>query len=481
MSRLAVAVILVTAATAHADKYAVNAIVLKLPTVRLDAAQTVELAVSGVFTSRDVEQFCGQAGDKLIPLARIDSRKPTPWILAVDDPDLELYAISGKQCFKPIGAAPLPQGGRWILWARASGRYAKSPAKLRLDIRAPEKAAPIELALGDDMTSAVSTVVDVPAAVVGKSQWRPVVVKSAMPREVRVFAYSTAKHFGFGHEGDMMISPELTGKARPDEPLASDLFADGGSRITLVAIQPNKTVATERDVYGKPDSSNDVYGHELEKFSFLNLSGHRGTTRDSADLAGRLFNTIDPAFFVYGTDKRDACRLVAGEPVLLIANSLVLHANGEVNDCAFQQGDPAKDYLSTKRAATLVWPDVIMPDTDSNRVIWNDEDFLKLADSDKQIAAYKATKASASACYQREWTKMDPNHTADQWDVVSYSNGQVSKVESFGDRVFKAVYAACKLSTLEKQRDAIYQRLAKTFKAEERARLDAIAQRLATP
>ncbi len=478
MSRLALAVILVTAATAHADKYTVNAVVLKLPTIKLDAAQTVELAVGGVFTSRDVEQFCGQPGDKLIPLARIEARKPTAWILRVDDPDLELYAISGNQCFKPTGAAAVPQGGRWTLWARASERYAKSPTKLRLDIRAPEKAAAIELALGDDVTTAVSVVVDVPA---GKPQWRGVVVKSTVPRDVKVYAFGGAKHLGFGHEGDMMINPAISGKARPNEPLAFDLFADGGSHVTIVAIQPNKTVGTERDIYGKPDDSSDVHGHELVNYSFLNAGGHLGMTRDSADLAARLFMAIDPAFFVYGVDKRPPCGLVPGEPVILIADGLVIHANGEVNDCAFRDVEPAKDYLSTKRPAKLAWPELVMPDTDSNRLIWEDEDFLQLADSDKPIAAYKAAKASTSACYKREWEKRDPNHVAGEYDIVSYSNGKINKVESFGDRVYRAVYAACKVGVIEKQREAIYKRLADAFKVEERGRLDTIAKRLATP
>lgn len=460
---------------ARADKYTVNAVVLKLPIIDIDQPKSLDIPVGGVFTSKDVDYFCGTAGDKLIPLGRMHVRKKAPWIFTVDDPALEVYAIAGKSCFRPIQGEALPEI-KVELWVRAPASYNKSPASIKLDISLPPKPPTIEVALGDDLTAAVATPFAMPA---GKPVWHPISVTSASRRDVELYVFGAGEHVGFGNEGAMYMARTIKGVARPDQPFTTSVMAEPGTSVTIVAIQPGKTIPTERDVYGVPSATDKVYGHELNLFAFFSPAEAR-MTRDNADLAARLFTTIDPAFFVYGVGERAPCHLVAGEPVLLLDQSRIMHANGMVQECSFRQGEPATDYLSTQRPAKLVMPEVIAQANDQNRVIWYDEDFLAQAATDKGIAAYKATKALASACYSREWDKMDPNHTADQYDIVSYSGGKVAKVESFGDKVFKQVYAACNLAGLEKQRDAIYTRLAKTFQVEEKKRLDDISKRLAS-
>ena len=112
-------------------------------------------------------------------------------------------------------------------------------------------------------------------------------------------------------------------------------------------------------------------------------------------------------------------------------------------------------------------------------MIWYDEDFPLKLNSDKAIAAYKTTKASANACYSREWEKMDPNHTADQYDIVSFTGGKVSKVENSGDCVPQHVYGACNLAGLGEAARRDLRAPREDVRRRGDQGLDAIRQRLA--
>ncbi|HEY1553748.1 MAG TPA: hypothetical protein VGF94_02885 [Kofleriaceae bacterium] len=480
MSRTPVIVLaaaLASAGAARADNYVVNRVVAKLPTISLakrDASpHVIDLQVGQVFTPREVDRFCGARSIKLVPIAHLDVRSPAEWHFTTDDPQLELYAQTREGCFEQLDTKTLPDG-HYLLWGRAPASYARASFTLHVEISQPPRPAATQLAV-DELAHAVVATVAIPP---GRARWMPLELTSSARHDLRIYVFGPGTRAGVGLEATGMPQPAFDVAIHPGEPLSVDVYGDGGTQLTVVVTERDKTAATARDIYGAPAAGASIDDRALAKHSFIG-TGRFGVSLDSAELARDLFTTIDPAFVVYGTAERPECRLHAGEPVLLVHHSTILHANGDLEDCSFRAGEPARDFLTATRPAHLALPPVLALQSDEHERIWADESFLARADRDKGIAAYKAVKATASACYEREWSRLDPDHKADNYDIVSYQNGKVSKVESYGDRIFRKVHAACHLENLEKQRAAIYARLAKSFQAEEQARLDEIAKRLA--
>ena len=479
MSRTFVTVLIALAcagSAAHADIYKTRGVVMKLPEITLNepfdqSPQSVTLDASYVVTSRDVELLCGDKNTLLVPLARVHLVNNGDWVFSVNVPGMTLYLIQRDSCIMPLDGSTLPGSTEMVLWGRVA---TAPPSQVKVDIHLVQAAAPVKIELGEDLSRPVAVRVDIPG---GKQDWRPLEITSPVRHHIRLSALG-APHgeFRFGHK--RATKQRNDDMVRPDEPLAIDVFSEQPASVWVVVEEPNKTVATESDIYGAPSADAPVADRSLSQYS--RIVAPSTMTRASADLAGRLFTTVDPSFFVYASDAHNlGCRLVAGEPLLLFANDEVMHANGRVETCSFQPPERLTDVITTRRPPSLVMPEIADPQSDEHEMIWHDEDFLSAADHDKTIGAYKAAKATASACYSREWARLDPDGKADQYDVVTRQNGKVTKVEGYGDRIFRQVYNACRLSAMEQQRDAIYKRLAKTFKADERKRLDAIAKRLA--
>ncbi len=466
------------ASTAAADKYAVRGIVLKLPRVELPvsgAPVQTPLAVPGAFTTRDMEEFCGPADAKYVPLAKISVLKDGRWSFKVNDPAMHLYLQVGHGCLDPIDG---DVRGNGILWARVPGNDAHVPAQVRLDIALPAKPHPVEVALGDDLTTAVSARFKLPRIA---GQWQPIVITATTGHFLEVHLFGGGKAGGLGHDGDMMSKRMESGEVHADQPFEIDAIGDPGADAVVVVTELNKTVPTIHDVYGAPPPGASVGDHALSLYGFFNMTQDH-VTRDSALLTHELFMNLDPAFFVYGVaNPATSCGVVPGEPLLLFDANRIAHANGLLEDCRFNDVNHIADVLTTKHPAKVTMPAFVAPRPDQQRLIWEDEDFLVKADTDKGIAAYKQAKARAAACSKREWDKRDPNRTANRLAVVSFSHGKVSEVQNLGDKLAGEVYVACRLEAIAKQRDAIYARLAKEFEREEKARLVEIAQRLGAP
>jgi hypothetical protein len=295
-------------------------------------------------------------------------------------------------------------------------------------------------------------------------------------RQVTLYSYP-AGVAGFGTVGDPNPPHEsIDATLRPSEPFRIDVLAVPGTKVRIVVTEKEKTVATEHDIFGAPRADAKVHERAIEEYSFL-WFGRHGMREDNADRVTKLFQAIDPAFVVYGIEERQQCKLLRGEPVLLLrAHGIIIHANGDIEDCDFREGDRIDDYLSPKRPTTLAWPAVMQPQTDENEIVWHDEDFLTRAATDKVVIAYKAVKERTGKCYSRMKEKLDPSGTADNIDIVTYQGNKVSKVENAGDRIFNQIDRACGLDALAKQRAAVFKHLAKEFEKAERVRLDAIAK-----
>ena len=477
MSRILVSALVVSAVTsgARADRYAIRGVVQKLPRISLNerfdpSPQTVQLDVAAAVPPNEVEYFCGDNNTLLVPLAHVHLVTAGDWMFAVDAPGMTLYMIERDRCFTQLDGSELPAGDM-VLWGRIASA---PPLKLKLDVHLVPAPPAVKIELGADLSRPVAVKVEIAG---GKLLWQPLEITSSGRHHIRLYALG-APHgeYRFGHM--RRTKQQSDDMVRPDEPLAIDVMSKTAGPVYVVVEEPNKTAATEADIYGAPDDSAPLADRDLSKYSLLNPA--QGMTRDTADLAARLFTAVDLHFVVYASEAHNlGCRLVAGEPLLVFAYDEVMHANGRVERCSFQVPERFADVVTTAHPAKLVMPAIEDPRSDQNERIWRDEDFLAQADRDKGIAAYKQAKANASACYSREWARLDPDGKADQYDIVTTGqNGQVTKVEGYGDRIFRQVSATCHLSAIEVQRDAIYKRLAKTFHADEQKRLNAIAQRL---
>ena len=182
--------------------------------------------------------------------------------------------------------------------------------------RAPLAKPPtIDIALGDDLTAAVATPFAMPT---GKAVWHPISITSTVRRDIELYVFGAGEHVGLGNDGDMYMKRSVKATVRPDQPFAVSVLADPESKVTLVVVQPGKTIATERDVYGEPPAGAALAAHALADYAFFAPAQDR-MTRDNAELAGPpVHETISPAFFVYGIAAHAPCKLVAGEPVLML-------------------------------------------------------------------------------------------------------------------------------------------------------------------
>jgi hypothetical protein len=211
-----------------------------------------------------------------------------------------------------------------------------------------------------------------------------------------------------------------------------------------------------------------------------------GQTQRSPEFAAELFATVDERFFVYMKKERTCYNATGpihpGEPLLLdflgSGSSVYLRrANGERADCNIQDTELE---LTTTRPAEIVMPPAVPPKVSETTNLWNDEEFLPLADQVPRIAAYKERKAKVSECWNREWDKHDPDGKAGNYDVVQYdSRGQIKKVESMSDRIMRKVDKVCKFTALEKERDGIREQLRKEGEAASAKALEVVAARFA--
>lgn len=141
-----------------------------------------------------------------------------------------------------------------------------------------------------------------------------------------------------------------------------------------------------------------------------------------------------------------------------------------------------EDFFALSRPATVKLPPaltggyVVMKGQTTNP--WAPEDFAVLASSSPRVAKYLATKATTRTCVDDMFKKLDPDHRAGAYDVVTFdAKGNVKDVQSLSAKLWKKVGPACKVSALWKERDAVRVELAKQLKSMQDKLLAAIAAR----
>lgn len=330
-----------------------------------------------------------------------------------------------------------------------------------------------------------------PVVIEGKhtgEQLVPVKITSKTPRKISVIVlggYAFRGYSGGGRIDSVKVSP--------DEPLEFDVQSTKGEDKRpwhLVVKDDEQTTFTGKTVvYGNPRAGATLKERVLNDYSVLSagirIAGDQSPS--SPEFAAELFTTIDERFFVWMKKERP-CHDATGpisttEPLLLDflgGNSVNLRrANGEQAMCYIDNADLDLE-LTTKRPAELTMPPAVPPKVSETGNLWNEEEYLPLAESVPRIAAYKERKAKVSACFDKEWSKHDPDGKAGDYDVVQYdSRGNVKKVESMSDRIFRKVDKVCKVTALEKERESIREQLRKEGEAASAKSIEQVAARFA--
>lgn len=339
---------------------------------------------------------------------------------------------------------------------------------------------PLELVLGDSLEKPAV----LPLTLTAPNASETVLIKTTKQRTVQFYVYG----LGARVQANGAI-------VRPDAPLSAKVYGRPGA-ATLVVTDETTAAATARDVYSVPPTFAKLEERQLDlyllamnhKNPFHDPHGH-----DAALLAGELFRTIDKRLVVYATApapqyrREDRvgewrawdCGFDVGEPLLILRvhgwgnsqTAKLLRATGQSCDLRA----PLVNHVSPTPPAQLVLPPPTLPAINQSLNRWKDEEFIPLADTNPRIAKYKATKEAAQKCSDALWKKLDPDASANRYDVVTYSGGKVKKVESLTEKNQRQVDATCKLQPIFKERDAIRVSLAATYRKDTEARLAAIA------
>lgn len=378
---------------------------------------------------------------------------------------------------KPVGGAAGSEAADGTAPAASDGSTAaateQGPAKL------PGK----HIKLADSLAE--------PVVLEGKhtgEQMVPVKITSKTARKISVIVLG-----GYAYRGYSGSERIDSVKVSPDAPLEFDVQSIKGEDKrpwhVIVRDDEQTTFTGKTAVYGNPRAGAKLQERVLDDYSVLSagvrIAGDQ--SQSSPEFAAELFTTVDERFFVWLKKERpchDATGPIsAGEPLLLDflgGNSVSLRrANGERAMCYIDNADLDLE-LTTERPAEIVMPPAVPPKVSETGNIWNDEEFLSLADQKPRIASYKERKAKVSACFDKEWSKHDPDGKAGDYDVVQYdSRGNVKKVESMSDRIFRKVDRVCKVTALEKEREGIREQLRKEGEAESAKSIEKVAARFA--
>jgi hypothetical protein len=319
-------------------------------------------------------------------------------------------------------------------------------------------------------------------------QMVPVKITSKTPRKISVIVLG-----GYAYRGSSGSERLDNVKVSPEEPLEFDVRSSQGEDKRpwhLVVKDDEQTTFTGKTVvHGNPRAGATLKERVLDDYSVLSagirIAGDQ--SQSTPEFAAELFTTVDERFFVWVKKERpchDATGPIApGEPLLLDflgGNSVNLRrANGERAMCYIDNAD--LDFeLTTTRPAEITMPPAVPPKVSETGNIWSEEEFLPQAESVPRIATYKERKAKVSACFDKEWSKHDPDGKAGDYDVVQYdSRGNVKKVESMSDRIFRKVDKVCKVTALETEREGIREQLRKDGEAASAKSIETVAARFA--
>ncbi len=354
-------------------------------------------------------------------------------------------------------------------------------ALVLVSVGARADAAEVVLALTDDERAIASVVVDLP----GEGTSATVQVRVTTRRKQRV------KAVALGEDAWVNNSRWDTRLVRPDEPWTATLRGRPGTRVALVAFDEKAGRVAPSDVFLPPDAQASLESRALDRHSPVLhtqaspfLDGH---SMELATFAGELFGSLPRGLIFAGQTSGDSkCRVPADEPLILVSDRetdrhqiRLLRANGELIECALGRDERLSDFVTLQAPARWVMPAIVVPPERVSTGFWADEDLMTRGDEDRRIAQYKAKRAEVRACTEAAWQRLDPDGRAGDYDLVTFGpGGKVKKVESYADKLLRKVDASCRISALFKERDAIRAGIRKTFSADMKRRIEALAERL---
>lgn len=336
------------------------------------------------------------------------------------------------------------------------------------------------LALGEDMSSSIflsgkTNAAPTTSKAPGTADKVKVTINSLQRRTISIFAFG-AKLAEGRHQVTSSLQKQLI---EPSTPLVVEVI--GKDPVWYVqVVDVEASVPTEADVFGAPAADAKVAERSLDRFSSMQYWRSRA---DESELAARLFTHLDPKFFVYVT-KALECMDGSLEPneVVLVEDVVqrrevnLRRANGQRPKCSTASPD---SILTTQRPARVVIPPALVQVRETEN-LWKDEEFLSLADSNERIGKYAKRKQAANECFDKTWSKLDPDGVANRYDLVSFDKkGRVSKIEDYGEKIQRKVDKACKLDALMKERSAIRAEQKKELTQAAEKRLEPVRQRFA--
>lgn len=322
------------------------------------------------------------------------------------------------------------------------------------------------VALGAIMTSAVS--------VEGSESVVTLVVTSEKARKIRILGVGASEDHA---RRDIALEP-----GQPQE------FRVKGQKPKwwVAIVDPEQTRVSVENVYGPPGPAASVSARVLDEYTFLpSFNGgrfHPDGGLETRAFVAELFQKLDESFFVYATKDLD-CAPKAGEPLLLEESNArtrrfkLRAANGDRHECF----GPIAELLSTTRPSRVVMPEPAPYRVHETSNLWQDEEFFSLADRNPRIAQYIGKKKAASQCFDETWNKLDPDGTANRYDLVSFDgSGNVKKVEGYADKLQRKVDSKCKLDKLMKERAEIRKGIEGQWKKDGTALLKEIEARFSS-
>lgn len=197
-------------------------------------------------------------------------------------------------------------------------------------------------------------------------------------------------------------------------------------------------------------------------FPNLQLSANRLPT-DPADahaLFARLWEAIDVRLLVYSDGADAACRqdevllpLEGGE-----ARMVAVKLEGVLRTVptATLKGSAAAPFVPEDPRAGLPWQ--LLTDGDALKAWTLEQDHAA-------IDAFYARVAKFDACFEQAFRAKDSTGKAYEYNLVTYRDGEVVKVENWGSKVAKAAAKKCGADRIEQARDAFEARMRASFRA----------------
>ncbi|HUJ57732.1 MAG TPA: hypothetical protein VLX92_04555 [Kofleriaceae bacterium] len=499
ISRLAVLAAVVAAAPAAraGNSPAVAAALAKLPTIALDDGglnpRTVDVAVPGVFTTREVDRYCGDHGfSKLVPLARLKMTKPSTWFIATETPAgefVELYVLTDDgHCGDPRRARF--EAGEHTLWAVVPFRGGM-PARLTLELvdesaeprfgdapKQPVASLAAPMVIDGAVRAPDKTLLDHACHSIARAP--DFYLTSATPlQHARLALVDPKGNQTINYYGPMERWKQgmITQCGRSGENSREIDILEGTYAVWIGAAapeavgQPYHVVVTDGDTKIDPDAPIVEIPRDLalpDRALSKWYPGFAGAQPHKRSEWTALFTKAPDQMFVYPRVAIADAKLPAGEPLL------VAWASDERTAVIRYDGSETQvdtRLITTDRPATVVLP--TRPDVPSVGDSIQTATDLSGPEDKATIDAYWAKNKKYRDCVDAYRSANDPTYGSGD-HVYAVSGGKVINV---GDKYATAADRRCGGAALDAAQDAMMKKLATTRAARLKADLVLIRKR----